>query len=131
MESLEKSYVAGPWHPAFCELCESGIYLEKARTAVQKCCGGTAILYVNPHEISKLTGQHRSNILVLETETGAHIKICGDPKLHPYEVRCRRITIAMKTIKFYGLACICIVADSCHGEYILYLIFGKDVWKCF
>jgi histone acetyltransferase (RNA polymerase elongator complex component) len=77
--SLEESYVAGPWHPAFRELCESVIYHKRAEKALEGLHRGlrSVVLYVNPREISKLAGQHRKNILSLEEEFNVKIKICG------------------------------------------------------
>lgn len=81
MKSLEDNYVAGPWHPAFRELCEGKIYLEKAKAELYKLTQNdnpkNAYLYVNPREISKLSGQHRSNILELEDIFKMKIKIRG------------------------------------------------------
>ncbi|MFO7160274.1 MAG: radical SAM protein [[Clostridium] cellulosi] len=66
---IEKNYKAGPWHPAFRELCESVIYKEKAEAALKRLGvkeGGSAVLYVSPSAVSKLVGQHRQNLTSLE-----------------------------------------------------------------
>lgn len=77
MPSLEENYVAGPWHPAFRELCESVIYRAKAQTALMPLGGKSrsAVLFTSSQNISKLAGQHRSNILALEKQFGMTLKI--------------------------------------------------------
>jgi histone acetyltransferase (RNA polymerase elongator complex component) len=77
--SIEDNYVAGPWHPAFRELCENVIYLKKARQALEGLRGECrqAVLFVGPREISKLAGQHRKNLLTLEDDFQMKLKIRG------------------------------------------------------
>ena len=58
----EMAYVAGPWHPAFGELVESGTYRLLAEGMLKNHKKGNYSLYVNEKEISKLVGQHRSNL---------------------------------------------------------------------
>jgi histone acetyltransferase (RNA polymerase elongator complex component) len=82
MPSLEQNYVAGPWHPAFCELCESVIYRKKAENALENLTVSGEIprrvtFFVNPREISKLAGQHRKNLTELEGQFHTEIKIRG------------------------------------------------------
>lgn len=78
-ESLENSYVAGPWHPAFRELCEGVIYRKKAQAVLKTLPGNcrNAALFVSPRGVSKLSGQHRKNILSLSEEFHVKIKICA------------------------------------------------------
>ena len=60
----EKAFLAGPWHPAFSELCQSQIMLNKAiKQLVEK---GKYRIYVNKSDVSKMIGQKKSNILHLE-----------------------------------------------------------------
>lgn len=90
MTSLEKNYVAGPWHPAFRELCESVIYRKKAEEALEKLEGAkAAVLFVAPREISKLAGQHRKNITELERAFGMRLKIRGK-ELPEYTVEAQK-----------------------------------------
>jgi histone acetyltransferase (RNA polymerase elongator complex component) len=92
-EGIAKEYVAGPWHPAFRELCESANYLKTARRALAdalaKCPEKPreAFLFVLPSELSKLAGQHRANRLALEREFGLETGIFPDGALSPGEVR--------------------------------------------
>jgi histone acetyltransferase (RNA polymerase elongator complex component) len=73
-EDLEKpdTILAGPYHPAFGQLVESSLLLEKMRAALRtrKEKGGEAVFAVNPEDISTAVGQRRSNIIKLEKEFG-------------------------------------------------------------
>ncbi len=65
LHSIEEgSYVAGPWHPAFAELCYSQIMLTKVLTSL--FTKGKYVIYVNPKCVSKMTGQRKSNLLYLK-----------------------------------------------------------------
>lgn len=66
LHSIEaEAYLAGPWHPAFSELCMSNIMLGKALSLLSE--KGNYIIYVGKSDVSKMIGQKRSNILHLET----------------------------------------------------------------
>jgi len=62
--------LAGPFHPAFGQLVESSVLLERMRDALRnrKEKAATAVLSVNPREISTAIGQHRVNIETLKKE---------------------------------------------------------------
>lgn len=63
LHSIEPdSYLAGPWHPAFSELCYSEMLLKSAKEQLNKSGSGKYIIYVNPSDISKMIGQKRQNI---------------------------------------------------------------------
>ena len=89
LHTIEKSrYVAGPWHPAFRELCDSKRYYNKViKLLPQK---GEYILHVNPKEISKVTGNKKANILNLE-ELGYKVSVKGDDSLEPMQVTFERM----------------------------------------
>lgn len=61
LHSIEAdSYVAGPWHPAFSELCESKRIFDKI---VSECHKGKAYeILIHPSDVSKAYGQKRNNI---------------------------------------------------------------------
>lgn len=80
------SVVAGPFHSAFRELVESSIYYDIAARQIKE--GGDYIIYVNPREISKMSGNKRSNIIGLQKEFNINVKIKGDNNLQKREVRC-------------------------------------------
>lgn len=83
---VEEGYVAGVYHPAFRELCESKIYLENALDKLKNQPNGRYHIYVNPKEFSKMTGQKRANIIELE-KLGYECKIKPDETLSKYEIR--------------------------------------------
>lgn len=64
---MQQQYVAGPWHPAFRELCEGRLYLKRAEQLLNTALpdGGTAVLRVAPTELSKLIGQRKGNLRAL------------------------------------------------------------------
>lgn len=85
--NVEEGFVAGAYHPAFRELCESRLYFEKCRELIKKNnITGNITIYVRPSEISKMTGQKRSNIESL-SEMGIFAKIKPDEKLEKYMLR--------------------------------------------
>ncbi|MBR4073343.1 MAG: radical SAM protein, partial [Clostridia bacterium] len=84
LHSIESdSYVAGPWHPAFSELCKSALYLKIAREKLKS--KGAYNLYVNPKFISQMTGQKKSNLIKLEAD-GYKCKVKADSNLSEYEI---------------------------------------------
>ena len=68
--------MAGPNHPAIGELVWSEISYGQLREAIEcaALCGRDVILQVPAREISRVVGQHRSNLERLERETGARVK---------------------------------------------------------
>jgi histone acetyltransferase (RNA polymerase elongator complex component) len=75
-EELEKpgTIITGPYHPAFRQLVESSILLDKMRSALRNCTGktGRVTFQVNPKDLSAAIGQKRYNIKKLEKEFGFH-----------------------------------------------------------
>ncbi|MBQ7124250.1 MAG: radical SAM protein [Oscillospiraceae bacterium] len=80
--SLEDNLVAGPYHPAFREICESIRFRKKIAPMLTRLPKGSYVLTVAPSDVSKCGGQHRSNIEHWHT-LGYDIKIVGDKKLSP------------------------------------------------
>jgi len=62
--------IAGPYHPAFRQLVESSILLDKMRSALRTRKGKTGMVtfQVNPKDLSTAIGQQRSNIMQLKKE---------------------------------------------------------------
>lgn len=88
LHSIENdSYIAGPWHPAFSELCASNIYLENAKKMLSS--KGTYTLYVNTKSISKMIGQKKQNINTLKN-LGFDCVVKGDSSLHEYQIKVER-----------------------------------------
>ena len=75
-----KSYVAGPWHPAFSELCYSELLYNKALELLKNEPSGKYKIFVNPSDISKAVGQHRKNILALINK-GWHCSVFADANI--------------------------------------------------
>ncbi len=84
--NVEEGYVAGPYHPAFGELCESGVYLNIAKEKLKETEKGEVTIFVNPREISKMTGQKGSNKEKLLSE-GYKVTVKGDQSLSKYEMK--------------------------------------------
>lgn len=83
----EDSYIAGPWHPAFSELCYSRIFFEKAIKSITK--PGDYNIYVNPSDISKMTGQHKDNIIKLQ-QLGFNCTVKPDSSLNCFDIKAER-----------------------------------------
>lgn len=64
--TLLDDLLAGPYHPAFRELCESRVLLEKTLTLLEQIPTGEVCLGITPGSVSKLAGQRRRNLLELE-----------------------------------------------------------------
>ena len=95
--NVEEGFLAGPYHPAFGELCESRIYLDKAKQILgekypiknENICSLSQkkeiVLYVNDREISKMTGQKSANKIALKRE-GWEVSVKGIKTLRKYEI---------------------------------------------
>lgn len=62
---LEQKVEAGPYHPAFRELCESRLMLGRLLRALEGVPAGDITVGVHPQDISRMTGQHRCNLTAL------------------------------------------------------------------
>ena len=80
--SLEENLVAGPYHPAFREICESIRFRKKIAPMLTRLPKGNYVLKVAPSEVSKCSGQHRSNIEYWQN-LGYEMKITPDKNLNP------------------------------------------------
>ena len=79
----ENAYIAGPWHPAFSELCQSQIMLNDVLSRITQ--KGRYIIYVNKSCVSKMIGQKRSNIVFLEGK-GIYCKVKEKENLSDLEI---------------------------------------------
>lgn len=84
--SLTENYVAGPWHPALRELCESRRYYTAAKRALKGRAPGPVRLYVAPSALSRMIGQKRSNITALR-EQGYMVTVVPDPSVLPGTIK--------------------------------------------
>lgn len=74
-ESLVDSMIAGPYHPAFGELCESRIFRNSIEKQLQE--GDSAEVLCEPRLLSQVTGQKKSNIEYFRSR-GIGIKVIPD-----------------------------------------------------
>ena len=66
LHSIEnEAYLAGPWHPAFSELCQSRIMLNSVLKQLNE--KGNYIIYVGKSDVSKMIGQKKSNLIHLKS----------------------------------------------------------------
>ncbi len=85
-EALQKpgTIVSGPYHPAFRQLVDSSIFLDKMRTILrhQPHLTRSVSFAVHPSDVSSAIGQKRHNIAVLQKEFDlAGIEIIPDDRL--------------------------------------------------
>lgn len=85
--NVEDGFVAGAYHSAFREICESRIYLRKVLAEIdrQGTKKGEITVTVGPSYVSMMSGQKKSNSEKLR-EMGYILKIKQDIELKKYEV---------------------------------------------
>ncbi len=84
---VEDAFVAGPWHPAFSELCQSQIMLNDVLSKISE--KGSYIIYVAKSDVSKMIGQKRCNLMHLES-LGFNCRVLVDETLDNLNVRIER-----------------------------------------
>lgn len=84
-DSLIDGSIGGNYHPAFKELCENKIFLNKILKSIINVNSKDIIVTVNPSSVSKMIGQNKSNLRKL-TDMGYMVKIEKDNKLNKYDV---------------------------------------------
>lgn len=88
LHSIEKdAYLAGPWHPAFSELCQSQIMLTKVLTHLFD--KGEYTIFVGKSDVSKMVGQKKSNLKYLKSR-GFVCKVKVDESLDDLKFRIER-----------------------------------------
>lgn len=89
---VEDGYIAGAYHPAFREKCESAVYLEKVKKALEEkgVNGGKIEIGVGNKYVSQLIGQGKENIKKLALN-GYNAKIIQDNTLKKYEIKVQEI----------------------------------------
>lgn len=83
--AVDESFAAGPYHPAFRELCEGKIYLSLMLDGLSGLPGGEYTVFVAPSEISKAVGQKRANLTAL-AERGWRCSVRGGEETAPYKI---------------------------------------------
>lgn len=81
-EELTARRAAGPYHPAFMELCRSRTIFLRLAACLPK---GESVVMVAPKALSAAIGQRRSNIEKLK-ELGHIVKIQADPALKAWDM---------------------------------------------
>jgi histone acetyltransferase (RNA polymerase elongator complex component) len=74
-EELEKTYLAGPYHPSFGHLVKSNIALKNMLRALEGFGGGAPRFIVNPRELSIYKGIGGENIRRIKAATGRDASI--------------------------------------------------------
>lgn len=88
LHSIEESaFIAGPWHPAFSELCQSQIMLSDVLKKLKE--KGRYIIYVGKSDVSKMIGQKKSNISFLQ-DRGYYCKVKVRPELSDLKTEIER-----------------------------------------
>lgn len=85
--NVEEGYVAGAYHPAFKELCESRIYLGKITEQIKNLPEGDVVIKVPKGALSQAIGQKKENKKRIE-EKGFTVRFCEDNSLKKYTVSC-------------------------------------------
>lgn len=90
LHSIENdAYIAGPWHPAFSELCQSQIMLNSALKVLN--VQGDYIIYVDKCDVSKMIGQKKSNLIFLKSK-GFNCKVKEKEGLGNLKIEIERMT---------------------------------------
>ena len=92
--NVEEGYIAGFYHPAFKELCESEIYYKKVLSELEKekIQEGRINIYVPDGAVSAVVGQKKCNTEKLRLK-GYLPKFTVDETLGRYEVRVKEGTV--------------------------------------
>lgn len=88
--NVEEGYIAGAYHPAFREMCESRIYYENAVEMLKGMPQGEAEILVCRRYISMMNGQKKENIKKLQA-LGYNVKVKGDDAMSKYEIKIRKL----------------------------------------
>ena len=93
-DSLRENMVAGAYHPAFRELCESEIMLSNALDELKRknIKSGIVEFFINPKSVSRFIGQKRKNIDYLK-EIGITAIVRQDTRLSKYQIECRSVPV--------------------------------------
>lgn len=83
--NVEEGFVAGAYHPAFKELCESRIYLNKILDELKNKAVTQATVYVPKGATSQAVGQKKQNLKLLG-EKGYNLTVKENLDLEKYQV---------------------------------------------
>lgn len=88
-EMVEGNAVAGFYHPAFRELCESRIFRKSIENAIAGR-KGNFVVGVSPNSVSKAIGQKRANVEYFQA-LGAALRIAADEGLNGYCISIKEV----------------------------------------
>ena len=85
--NVEEGFVAGAYHPAFREICESRIYLRKVLAEIKRqgTDKGEITVTVGSSFVSMMSGQKKANSQKLR-DLGYNLKIKQDKNMKKYEI---------------------------------------------
>lgn len=89
-DSLERERLAGPYHPAFRELCEGELMRRHAEAALSGRPEGEYLLRVSPRSLSKITG-HGARTVEKLGKLGYHVKIEPDGGLSGLAIEIKEV----------------------------------------
>ena len=83
-QEMQQGRLAGPWHPAFRELCEGERLYERTLTALraQLPQGGVVTIQIAPAFVSRMIGHKRRNVQRFD-QAGYTVTVQSDPTLAP------------------------------------------------
>lgn len=84
-DEITEKRVAGPYHPALREKCESFIILNKVISELKDKEKGTYLYEINPKLVSKFSGQQRENINKLNI-LGYNVKLSQNKEISNYKL---------------------------------------------
>lgn len=89
---VERDMLAGPYHPSFRELCESAVFFERLSAELYGLGRGEYIISVNPRDLSKATGNRRSNLIKLDSlGYGCTLEPCDGIGRNDFTIRRRDV----------------------------------------
>lgn len=91
-ETMRKHCLAGPWHPAFREVCESRIFRKKTEILLKNAPKTEVIFHVHPTCVSRMVGQRRENIVAFEQQ-GYTVKVVADATVAVGEIQRKEVAI--------------------------------------
>lgn len=83
---LTSHFVAGPFHPAFRELCETARYRQRLQAALADVPQGPITVRVHPTCVSKLIGQKRQTVQWM-AQQGYGLSVLADPSVTAGELK--------------------------------------------
>ncbi len=79
-EDMMRHCIAGPWHPAFRELCESRLFRQKAERLFSQTNKTDYVLAVHPACVSRMVGHRRENLTAFR-KNGYTVKVVSDSSI--------------------------------------------------